>query len=175
MLSIHLIKLIENHAESLTHGVVEDLRTNAHTPSQVHIPQDELASRIVALYRNLGNWIGEPKDDAIRSEYEKWGSIRCAQGIPPSELAYCLILTKKHLRRYIREHWSVVFSGDRIATGELAPLELYSIQELNYLVGDFFDRALYYLLRGYETQFAEPTSINQREEFRRTLPAQPRN
>jgi hypothetical protein len=50
----------------------------------------ELASRIVALYRNLGNWIGEPKDDAIRSEYERWGSIRCAKGIPPSELAYCL-------------------------------------------------------------------------------------
>ena len=70
----------------------------------------------------------------------------------PSELAYSLVLTKKHLRRYIREHWSVVFSGDRIATGELAPLELYSIQELNYLVGDFFDRALYYLLRGYEKQ-----------------------
>ena len=151
MLSIHLIKLIEAHAESLTHEVIEDLLTNEHTPSQKRIPKEELGSRIFALYKNLGNWIGDPKDDAIRSEYERWGSIPRQQGIPPSELAYCLILTKKHLRRYIREHWSVVFSGDRIATGELAPLELYSIQELNYLVGDFFDRALYYLLRGYET------------------------
>jgi hypothetical protein len=34
----------------------------------------------------------------------------------------------------------------------MVPLELYSIQELNYVVGDFFDRALYYLLRGYEAQ-----------------------
>jgi hypothetical protein len=175
MLSIHLIKLIENHAESLTHEVVEDLRTNAHTPSQVYIPREELASRIFALYRNLGNWIGEPKDDAIRSEYERWGGIRRAQGIPPSELVYCLILTKKHLRRYIREYWSVVFSGDRMATGELAPLELYSIQELNYLVGDFFDRALYYLLRGYETQFVEPKNKNRGEEFFQTLPSRPRN
>ena len=174
MLSMHQIKLIENHAESLTREVVADLRTNEHTPSQVQIPQDELASRIFALYRNLGNWIGDPKDDAIRKEYEKWGIIRGGQGLPPSELAYCLILTKKHLRRYIREHWSVVFSGDRIATGELAPLELYSIQELNYLVGDFFDRAMYYLLRGYEMQCAEPTSTNQGEEFYRTQPAQPR-
>jgi hypothetical protein len=150
MLSIHLIKLIEAHAESLTHEVVEDLLTNEHTPSQVRIPKEELGSRIFALFRNLGNWIGDPKDDAIRTEYERWGSIRSRQGIPPSELTYCLILTKQHLRRYIREHWSVVFSGDRIGTGELAPLELYSIQELNYLVGDFFDKALYYLLRGYE-------------------------
>jgi hypothetical protein len=152
MLSTHLIKLIEAHAESLTHEVVEDLLTNEHTPSQTHISKEDLGSRIFALYRNLGNWIGDPKDDAIRSEYERWGSIRHRQGIPPSELAYCLILMKKHLRRYIREHWSVVFSCDRIAAGELAPLELYSIQELNYMVGDFFDRALYYLLRGYEMQ-----------------------
>jgi hypothetical protein len=34
----------------------------------------------------------------------------------------------------------------------MIPLESYSIQELNYVVGDFFDRALYYLLRGYELQ-----------------------
>ena len=175
MLSIHLIKLIENHAESLTREVVQDLRANEHTTSQVQIPQDELASRIFTLYRNLGNWLGDPNDDAIRNEYEKWGSIRRSQGIPPSELVYCLILTKKHLRHYIREHWSVVFSGDRIASGELAPLELYSIQELNYLVGDFFDRALYYLLRGYETQLCEPTRASHSEKCYRTLPAQPRN
>jgi hypothetical protein len=152
MFSIHLIKLIEDHAESLTREVIQDLRTNEQTPSQKRIPEEELGSRIFALYKNLGNWIGDPKDDAIRAEYEGWGNIRRQQGVPPSELAYCLILTKKHLRRYIREHWSLAFPGDRIATRELAPLELYSIQELNYLVGDFFDRALYYLLRGYETQ-----------------------
>jgi len=63
-----------------------------------------------------------------------------------------LILIKKHLRSYIREHAAVVFSGDRLVPGEMVPLELYSIQELNYVVGDFFDRALWYLLRGYEFQ-----------------------
>lgn len=175
MFSIQMMRLIENHAESLAREVVEDLRTNEHVPSHVQIPREELASRIFALYRNLGNWIGDPKDDAIRIEYEKWGSIRRVQGIPPSELVYCLVLTKKHLRRYIREHWSVAFSRDRIASGELAPLELYSIQELNYLVGDFFDRALYYLLRGYETQLGEPIRASRSEECYRTQPAQPRN
>ena len=69
-----------------------------------------------------------------------------------SEIAFCLILIKKHLRTYIREHAAVVFSGDRLVSGEMVPLELYSIQELNYVVGDFFDRALYYLLLGYELQ-----------------------
>jgi len=109
-------------------------------------------SSALAFYRNLGNWIGDPKDDAIRHEYEEWGRIRSQQGIPTSEIAFCLILIKKHLRMYIREHAGVVFSGDRLVPGEMIPLESYSIQELNYVVGDFFDRALYYLLRGYELQ-----------------------
>jgi hypothetical protein len=29
---------------------------------------------------------------------------------------------------------------------------MYGIQELNYLVGDFFDKALYHLARGYEME-----------------------
>jgi hypothetical protein len=152
MLLHRLIKLIETHAESLTHGVVQDVQTNEHTRSHAIIPKEELSSRVLALYRNLGNWIGDPKDDAIRHEYEEWGRIRCQQGIPTSEIVFCLILIKKHLRQYIREHGAVVFSGEPLVSGEMVPLELYSIQELNYVVGDFFDRALYYLLRGYEAQ-----------------------
>ncbi len=37
---------------------------------------------------------------------------------------------------------------------ELLPLELHSIQELNYQVGVFFDRALYHLARGHELEAA---------------------
>lgn len=152
MLSARLIQLIETHARSLSEEVVQDLLTNEHTRSYALIAIDELGQRIFDFFQNLGNWIGEPKDDAIRAEYEEWGRVRARQGIPISEIIYSLIVTKKHLRRYIREHGSVLFSGDRVPPGELVPFELYSIQELNYIVGDFFDRALYYLTRGYERQ-----------------------
>ena len=40
----------------------------------------------------------------------------------------------------------------RLALEELLGLELHSIQELNYQVGEFFDRALYYLASGYEAE-----------------------
>ncbi len=152
MLSVRLIKLIETHADSLAREVVADILTNQHTRSHTNIPTEELTSRVFCIFQNLGNWIGDPKDDAIRGEYEEWGSIRCRQGVPMSEIIYSLILVRKHLRRYIREHGFVEFSGEKILAGELVPLELYSIQELNYVVSDFFDRALYYLTRGYELQ-----------------------
>jgi hypothetical protein len=151
MLSVRLIRLIETHAQSLASDVVEDLVTNEHTASFRRIPKGELRPRLVEIYQHLGNWIGDRDDDAVRATHEEWGRIRAGQGIPVSELVYSMILIKKHLRGYIREHALVTFSGDPVTPGELIPLELYSIQELNYLVGDFFDRGLYYLIRGYES------------------------
>ena len=151
MLATRLIQLIENHSESLTHEAMQDILTNEHTASIRRVPKAELEPRIAALYQNLGKWIGDPKDNEIRQEYEHWGRTRFRQEIPFSEFVYVLMLTKKHLRKFIREHGLVTFSGDRVTPEELIPVELYAIQELNYLVGDFFDRALYYLVRGYES------------------------
>ena len=150
MLANRLIQLIENHSESLTQEALHDVLTNQNTVSFRKVPRAELKPRIASLYQNLGGWIGCPSEDDIRHEYEDWGRTRFRQGIPFSEIVYVLILTKKHLQKFIREHGLVDFSGDRVTPDELVPVELYAIQELNYLVGDFFDKALYHLVRGYE-------------------------
>ena len=150
MLTSRLMEYIDTHAGSLTSEALQDIVTNERTSSFRRVPIAELEPRIAALYMNLRNWIGNPKDDALREEYEEWGRTRFRQGIPLSEIIYCLILAKQHLRRFIREHGQVAFSGDRVTPDELVPVELYGIQELNYMVGEFFDRALYHLARGYE-------------------------
>lgn len=150
MLMSRLVQLIETHAKSLAREAMQDIVSNERTSSFRLVPIAELEPRIAALYQNLGMWMGNPKDDAVRKEYEEWGRTRFHQGIPLSEIVYCLILTKTHLRRFIREHGLVAFSGDRVAPDEFVPVELHGIQELNYMVGEFFDRALYHLTRGYE-------------------------
>src|SRR5215467_9155420 len=150
MLANRLIQLIENHSDSLTQEVLHDVLANERTSSFRRVPVEELEPRIAALYQNLGKWIGNPKEDQVQREYEEWGRQRFRQGIPLSEIVYCLILTKTHLRRFIRDHGLIAFSGDRVTPDELIPVELYGIQELNYMVGEFFDRALYHLARGYE-------------------------
>jgi len=150
MLANRLIQLIENHSEALTQEVLREVLRNANTISFRKVPRAELKPRVAALYQNLGKWIGNPHEDDIRKEYEDWGRTRFRQGILLSEIVYVLMLSKKHLSKFIREHGLVEFSGDRVTPQELVPVELYSIQELNYLVGEFFDRALYHLVRGYE-------------------------
>ena len=150
MLTARLMEFIQTHATSLISEAVQDVSTNERTISFGKLPPAELEQRIAALYLNLGKWIGNPQEDAVQQEYEGWGRKRFQQGIPLSEIVYCLILAKSHLRRFIREHGMIAFSPDRVTPEELVPVQLYGIQELNYMVGEFFDRALYHLARGYE-------------------------
>jgi hypothetical protein len=154
MLGPRLLLLIQSHAGALTTETLHDLTTNERTPTFRRLRRPELESRVALLFNSLAKWIGDPSEAAVRHEYEEMGSTRFREGVPVSELLYAIILTKKHLRRYIREHGLVDFEGDRITPDELLPLELHSVQELNYQVGEFFDRALYYLLRGYESEAA---------------------
>jgi len=149
-----LIQLIESHADELTREVVKDLMSNARTPRFRSTPREELDERIGGLYRNLGDWIGAANDDAVRAAYEDWGRRRFRQGILISEIAYALIIAKHHLRRWIRDHGLVEFSGDRVAPGELLPVQINAVHELNGIIGEFFDRALYYLARGWEKEAA---------------------
>ena len=152
MLAARLIQLIETHAEGLTREVLQDFTTNPKTQLLQKAPRAELEARIGSLYRNLGAWIGDPRDDAVQAEYEEWGRRRFRQGIPLSEIVYALVLIKHHLRRYIRDHGLVQFSADSAVSGEFLPVHLHAVQELNFMVGEFFDRALYYLARGYEAE-----------------------
>ncbi len=152
MISARLIELIETHADRLTQDALKDLTSNPRTASFRLVPKDELEARVFATYRNLGKWIGDPRDDAVRAEYEEWGATRFRQGIPLSEIVYALILVKHHLRRFVRNHGVVEFSGDRVPSADMLGVQLYSIQELNYMVGEFFDRATYHLARGYEAE-----------------------
>jgi len=112
MLGARLLQLIQAHAGSLTNEVIMDLRTNERTPSFGRMSLSNLESRIGALFSNLGRWIGDSDESAVRVEYEDMGRRRFREGVPVSELVWVLLLTKRHLRRYIRDHGLVDFVGD---------------------------------------------------------------
>src|SRR5262245_60344279 len=152
MLGAHLLTLIRAHAGPLTGDVVKELRTNERTSTFRRLDPADIETRVEALFYNLGKWIGDADENAVKDEYEEMGRVRFREGVRVSELVYALLVTKHHLRRYIRDHGLVDFAGDRVVSQELLPLELHSIQELNYQVGEFFDRALYHLARGYEAE-----------------------
>lgn len=140
MLSARLIRMIEDHAEELTRGVVEDLRRNPRTPAYHRLSTGELHDRAYTVYRNLGGWIGEKDESAVEAAYAALGRTRRAEGIALSEVVFALCRLKEHLRDY-------VLSAGMAASA----VELYQEEELNLLIDRFFDKAVYHTVRGWES------------------------
>jgi len=139
MLSTRLVQIIEDHAEQLTRGLIDDLLSNNHTPHYHHLTREELHYRTYDVYRNLGRWLSNETEAAIESSYTHLGKERFAEGIPLREIVYSLFLVKHHLQEYI--HFSGMIDS---------AVDLHGDRELHRLVGRFFDKAVYYTVSGFE-------------------------
>jgi hypothetical protein len=145
--------MIENHAEELTRSVIEDLKTNPRTPCLHQLSTQALHDQSYQVYRNLSRWLMELSDEAIRAFHFKLARHRFEEGIPLSEVVFAHILKKYHLRDYIRTSGMVD-----------SAVELLQEQELHHLIGSFFDKAIYYTVRGYEeAEKAQPVGAAARE------------
>ena len=138
-MSSRLVRAIEDHAEELTRGVLDDLATNGRTPAYHGLSRADLHDRVYDVYRNLGRWLGDDVEEGVAASYGALGRERRAEGIPLEEVVYALILTKHHLRDYI------------LRTGLAASaVDLYQEEDLHLRVDQFFDRAVYHTVRGYQ-------------------------
>jgi hypothetical protein len=151
VLSARLIRVIEEHAEELTRGVLSDLASNPRTPAYHKLPPDELHRRVYDVYHNLGRWLSDKTEEHLETTYGGLGRKRCAEGVPLSEVVYALVLTKEHLREYIR------------AVGLVdSAVELYLEEELHLMIGHFFDKAVYQTVKGYEGETTSRAAVTHR-------------
>jgi len=131
--------MIEDHAEDLTRELIHDLQANPRTPHYHYLTYEELHYRSYSIYRNLGDWLGHKSEEPIEATYSDLGGRRFAEGVPLEEVVFALICTKNHLRNYIG---TAGFMDSAV--------ELHQERELYRLVGNFFDKAIYYTVREYE-------------------------
>ena len=141
MLAVRLIQLVETHAEELVRAVFSDVRVNGRTPSFTRVPETDLHHRLHHLYRHFGDWIGDPVETRIESQYIDVGRRRYHEEVPLAELVYALTIAKEHLQRFLQQHG---LAGTVV--------ELYSEEQLHHLVDRFFDRAIYFAVKGYEDE-----------------------
>ena len=143
MLHTRLVRMVEDHADQITHALLNDLQSNPRTPTFHSLSRDELHRRVFEVYRNLGRWVANEADETVEAAYSDLGKIRFAEDIPLSEVVYALILTKYHLREYI-------------STSALldSAMELYQEKELQRMIGMFFDKAIYFTVQAYMQEAA---------------------
>lgn len=142
MISRKLVKMIEEHAEQITQGLLKDILTNPKTSSYQQFSVEEMYVRAYTVYKNLGEWLVDKKGAEAQKRYLDLGRRRFEEKIPVSHVIYALVLTKNHLLKYIKMFGLVDTA-----------LELHRELELFSLVTEFFDNAIYYTVRGYEEMY----------------------
>jgi hypothetical protein len=95
------VKLIEEHAEQITQGLLKDIQTNPKTSSYQRFSVDEMYSRAYTVYKNLGEWLVDKKGAEAQKRYLDLGRRRFEEKIPVSHVIFALVLTRNHLLKYI--------------------------------------------------------------------------
>jgi hypothetical protein len=157
-LSDRLVRIIESDSEAFTQGIVRTLQSSPRTESYHKLSYPELYNRVYEVYHNLGRWLWEKSNDAIRAWYNELGEKRCEEGIPLGEVLWALIFTKDRLLEYL-DGCGLVDSA----------VELYQQKEFDRLIGHFFDRAICYAAEGYQRRASElRTSSEELHQSKRT-------
>lgn len=139
MLALRLVRLIETHSEELSESLVEKLRTSQRTTSYRALPPNDLKALTIDVYQHLGDWLLSKTESDIELRYTSVGVDRASRGIPFSEFLWAVIITKENLWRYLQSH---VFAE--------RAFELFGELEFLQALEQFFDRATYYAMVGYE-------------------------
>jgi hypothetical protein len=139
MLATRLVRIIEAHSEKLATSLTEKIRTSQRTLDYLKIAPEELKQQAYEIYVHLGDWIMSKTESDIELHYTRVGEHRAEQGIRFSDFVWALVITKENLFHYLQTQ----------AVSDRA-IELLGELELLQLVEQFFDRALYYAMVGYE-------------------------
>jgi hypothetical protein len=156
-LSDRLIRAIESNAEEFAQSTVKNLRSSPRTESYHKVPDKDMYNRCYEIYHNLGRWLWEKSDQAVEERFNELGERRCEEGIPLAEVLWALALTKDRLLEYLGAYGLAD-----------SAMELYQQQELDRLIGHFFDRAVYYTAAGYERQVLKKKTSDEDRESRRS-------
>jgi hypothetical protein len=139
MLAYRLVRLIENHSDTLATGLLKKVQASDCTSSYHHVPPEELKERVYEIYRHLGDWLLGKTEFDIEKRYLEIGARRAEQQVPLSQLTMTIIFTKENLWDFLKNQAVL----DR-------PTEVFGELEMLQLLDKFFDTAIYYAAVGYE-------------------------
>ncbi len=137
MFSYRLVRLIESHADALAGGLEEKVQNSPQVTHFRDISAHELRERVYEIYRHLGEWLLGKNELDIEHRYREIGARRARQKVPLSEVVQAIVLTKENLWEFLKSEAVM----DR-AVEIMGELELLQMLEM------FFDRAIYYAVRG---------------------------
>jgi len=147
MIALKLVRLIEAHHEELAHSLMRKVEESSKCAElKSRVPRQELEHRFEEVYRHLSDWLLSKTEHDIFRVYTALGKHRFEQGVPFMQFLWGITLVKENLWEFLERE-----------SQDLDAINLHGEFELLRLLGQFFDKALYYAALGYweAHEFAE--------------------
>lgn len=140
MRALKLVQHLRADADSMSERLLEKIRSSRRCSELLlKVPADEHKRYAVDIYRDLMEWLAAETDSLIEARYVELGKLRAQQGIPFSHLFWAVCITRDFLCDYIQQECLID-----------EPVEFWGGVMLIRSLNQFFDRALYFSLIGYQ-------------------------
>jgi hypothetical protein len=139
LLAYRLVKLIETHSDGLARSLHKRYLEDPRCSGYANVPESELTQRVYEVYRHLGEWLMAKTEAEVEQRYLEIGAKRAEQGVPASQVIWMICLVRENLWNYLQEHAKLE-----------RPAEIFAEVELQEMLDQFFDHAIYYAALGHE-------------------------
>jgi len=139
MVALRLIRLIETHSGQIAGNVATNIRASRRTSNLQNVPESEMVAGMQELLQHLSEWLLTKTDTDIQNRYREIGARRAGQGIALADSCWAVTMTKEYLWEFLQKQGFLC-----------SAIEIYGEMELLRLLGQFFDRALCYVVEGYK-------------------------
>lgn len=140
MRSLKLIEHMKANAERMSENAMQLVRNSERCGELVlKVPLEEQKRYSMAIYRDLMDWLADPKAVNLEERYVNLGVKRAQQGVPFNNLFWAVCIAHEHLWEYMQQECLLE-----------EPVEFWGGVMLLRSLTQFFDRALYFTSLGYQ-------------------------
>ncbi len=133
-----VIRLIENHADTLAERWVEALLKEGGAEAYLKIPKTELFPFLKETFREIGTYLDQPNHPVSSQYFKEVGRKRRHEGMPLREVIWAVQLARKVVWRYCMEQG--LFDST---------VDAYMALDLYKQVVHFYDAAILHVIEGY--------------------------
>jgi hypothetical protein len=103
------------------------------------VSSDELRLAAAEIYQNLGAWLLQKTGADIAERFRALAARRATEGVGLHQFVWALVISRNHLWQFLQRE---AFADNIV--------EMFGKLELQEMLNQFFDRAVYYGVMGYE-------------------------
>ncbi len=135
-----LVRLIETSAEEMSRSYTREIQAMVEAPSYRTFDEREVHDRGHRVFSQFGRWISnEITEKDMENYWTDLGRQRRAERFSMSEIMIAICMIR-------RDVWQKIRNEGLLDTAE----DLYEAMELYGRIVNFFERAQYFTVRGYE-------------------------